>query len=56
MQRVGGRDSVGKQTTEALRPYVDDLTGHVAATGHFVAEEDPEWFVDTVLTFLGADR
>lgn len=49
---IGGRDSVGTQTTEALAPHVERLTGLVAPTGHFVAEEAPEWFVRNVREFL----
>ncbi|TDV43115.1 alpha/beta fold hydrolase [Actinophytocola oryzae] len=49
---VGGRNSVGDQTTEALRPHADNLTGLVAPTGHFVAEEAPDWLVRTVRTYL----
>ncbi|WNV86148.1 alpha/beta hydrolase [Umezawaea sp. Da 62-37] len=49
---IGGRASVGKQTTDALRPFADDLTGLVAPTGHFVAEEAPEWFLDALRSFL----
>ncbi|MEA5363850.1 alpha/beta hydrolase [Amycolatopsis sp., V23-08] len=49
---IGGRDSVGEQTTEALRPHVRNLTGLVAPTGHFVAEEAPEWFVRTLRGYL----
>ncbi|UOZ03089.1 alpha/beta fold hydrolase [Amycolatopsis sp. WQ 127309] len=53
---IGGRDSVGGQTTEALRPYVKDLTGFIAPTGHFVAEEAPEWFVRTLREYLAGAR
>ena len=49
---IGGRDSVGTQTTDALRPHADNLTGLVAPTGHFVAEEAPEWFLRTLDSFL----
>jgi pimeloyl-ACP methyl ester carboxylesterase len=49
---IGGQDSVGEQTTEGLRPHADNLTGLVAPTGHFIAEEAPEWFVETVRTYL----
>ena len=51
---IGGRDSVAAHTTEALRPHADDLTGLVAPTGHFVAEEAPEWFVRTLLDYLAS--
>ncbi|HEX6345013.1 hypothetical protein [Umezawaea sp.] len=51
---IGDRDSVADGTTEALRPHADDLTGLVAPTGHFAAEEAPEWFVRTLLDYLAA--
>lgn len=51
---IGGRDSVGEHTTEALRPDVERLTGLVAPTGHFVAEEAPDWFVRNLREFLAA--
>ncbi|GAA0906406.1 alpha/beta hydrolase [Pseudonocardia zijingensis] len=31
-----------------LRPHATDVTGRAAPTGHFVAEEAPEWLVDAV--------
>jgi pimeloyl-ACP methyl ester carboxylesterase len=36
----------------ALRPHVTDVTGAVAPTGHFVAEEAPEWLVAELRRFL----
>ncbi|MFS8197552.1 alpha/beta fold hydrolase [Streptomyces sp. CWNU-52B] len=39
-------------TAEALSPHADDVRGTVAPTGHFVAEEDPDWFTGTVTEFL----
>ena len=52
MLSIGGRDSVGAHTTEALKPHVERLTGLVGPTGHFVAEEAPDWFVRNVREFL----
>ncbi len=49
---IGGRDSVGEQTTDALRPHADHLAGLVSPTGHFVAEEAPEWFLNALRSFL----
>ncbi len=37
----------------ALRPHATDVTGAVAPTGHFVAEEAPEWLVTELRRFLG---
>jgi hypothetical protein len=36
----------------ALRPHLTDVTGAVAPTGHFVAEEAPEWLVAELRRFL----
>jgi pimeloyl-ACP methyl ester carboxylesterase len=52
---IGGRDSVGDRTTEALRPHVGNLTGLVAPTGHFVAEEAPDWLVRTLRGYLDGE-
>jgi pimeloyl-ACP methyl ester carboxylesterase len=37
----------------ALRAHATDVTGTVAPTGHFVAEEAPEWLVTELCRFLG---
>ncbi|MGW1291740.1 alpha/beta fold hydrolase [Streptomyces sp. NPDC002533] len=41
---------------KALRPYADDVREAFAPTGHFVAEEDPVWFVATLNDFLTPTR
>ncbi|MGW4629544.1 alpha/beta fold hydrolase [Streptomyces rubiginosohelvolus] len=41
---------------QALRPYADDVHEAFAPTGHFVAEEDPAWFVATLDDFLTPTR
>ncbi|NEB38515.1 alpha/beta hydrolase [Streptomyces sp. SID14515] len=41
---------------KALRPYADDVREAFAPTGHFVAEEDPGWFVATLNDFLTPTR
>lgn len=43
----------GTAAAQALAPHADNVQGVVAPTGHFVAEEDPDWFTRTVTTFLG---
>jgi pimeloyl-ACP methyl ester carboxylesterase len=43
----------GTDAAAALAPVADDVRRALAPTGHFVAEEDPEWFVRTVTGFLG---
>jgi pimeloyl-ACP methyl ester carboxylesterase len=49
---IGGRDSVGDKTSKALHPHVDNLTSLIAPAGHFVAEEAPDWFVQTLRAYL----
>ncbi|SES48108.1 Pimeloyl-ACP methyl ester carboxylesterase [Streptomyces sp. yr375] len=43
----------GTATAQALAPHADDVRAAVAPTGHFVAEEDADWFTKTVTEFLG---
>ncbi|MGA6158716.1 alpha/beta fold hydrolase [Stenotrophomonas sp. NPDC087984] len=42
----------GTATARALAPHADNVQGTVAPTGHFVAEEDPDWFTTTVTEYL----
>ncbi|SME87832.1 alpha/beta fold hydrolase [Streptomyces sp. Amel2xC10] len=49
-----GSTHSGTATAQALTPHADDVQGVVAPTGHFVAEEDPDWFTKTVTTFLAS--
>ncbi|RZU45819.1 pimeloyl-ACP methyl ester carboxylesterase [Streptomyces sp. BK022] len=42
----------GTTSAQALAPHADYVRGAVAPTGHFVAEEDPDWFTRTVTGFL----
>ncbi|MFI6273932.1 alpha/beta fold hydrolase [Streptomyces sp. NPDC050988] len=42
----------GTSTAQALAPHADDVRSAVAPTGHFVAEEDADWFTKTVTEFL----
>jgi pimeloyl-ACP methyl ester carboxylesterase len=48
---IGSAQS-GTSTAQALQPHADDVRGVVAPTGHFVAEEDADWFTRTVSEFL----
>ncbi|MFE4824827.1 alpha/beta fold hydrolase [Streptomyces sp. NPDC056704] len=48
---VGSTQS-GTATAQALAPHAETVQEAVAPTGHFVAEEDPDWFTKTVTTFL----
>ncbi|MFE4723554.1 alpha/beta fold hydrolase, partial [Streptomyces sp. NPDC056728] len=47
-----GSTHSGTATAQALAPHADHVQGAVAPTGHFVAEEGPNWFTKTLTTFL----
>jgi pimeloyl-ACP methyl ester carboxylesterase len=50
---VGAGRHVGDADVAApLRPHAPQAVGVAAPTGHFIAEEAPEWFVDTLDRFL----
>lgn len=49
---VGGGDRMGASVGEELRDHAVDLTTDIAPTGHFIAEEAPDWFVKTLRAFL----
>ena len=49
---IGGRDRTGTAVAAALRPHATRLTEVIAPTGHFIAEEAPDWFVRTLEDFL----
>jgi hypothetical protein len=42
----------GTATAQALSPHAGNVRPAVSSTGHFVAEEDPHWFIETVTEFL----
>ncbi|MFF9363585.1 alpha/beta fold hydrolase [Streptomyces griseoluteus] len=48
---IGSTES-GTTTAQALALHADNVRGAVAPTGHFVAEEDPDWFTKTVTDFV----
>ncbi|MEE4596669.1 alpha/beta hydrolase [Streptomyces sp. DSM 41524] len=47
-----GTTHSGTATADALLPVADNVHSAVARTGHFVAEEDPDWFTKTVTEFI----
>lgn len=49
--RTAHSDTTAAKT---LSPYADNMREAFAPTGHFVAEEDPEWLVATLDDFLTA--
>lgn len=52
---ITGRHGVGDKLAEALRHETNNLTSMVAEdSGHFVAEEVPDFFCDHLVRFLSA--
>ncbi len=49
---IGGGDRMSASMAAALGAHAPKLVAMAAPTGHFVAEEDPEWFLATVDDFL----
>lgn len=49
---IGTALSGTTDTAEILSPHADNVRGKIASTGHFVAEEEPDWFTRTVTEFL----
>lgn len=50
---MGGQFGVGAKLAQALQGEAEDLTAVVAeGSGHFVAEEAPDFFVDTLQRFI----
>ncbi|GAA2072568.1 alpha/beta fold hydrolase [Actinomadura alba] len=47
-----GTAQSGTATAQALSPHADNVQSKVAPTGHFVAEEDPDWFTEAITEFL----
>jgi pimeloyl-ACP methyl ester carboxylesterase len=45
---AAGRHAPDADPAAPLRPHATDVTGRAAPTGHFVAEEAPDWLVDAV--------
>ena len=50
---MGGQYGVGSRLAEALRGEAATLTAVVAeGSGHFIAEEGPDFFADTLVRFI----
>ncbi|MFJ2557751.1 MULTISPECIES: hypothetical protein [unclassified Streptomyces] len=47
-----GTTQSGDTTAQALAPHATNVQAAIAPTGHFVAEEDANWFTRTVTAFL----
>ncbi|GAA5160969.1 MULTISPECIES: alpha/beta fold hydrolase [Amycolatopsis] len=51
---ISGTDA-GLDVEAEMRPVISEITGVVLRGGHYIAEENPEAFLDVVLPFLAAD-
>ena len=54
---MGGKHSFGKQTKRSLEALAEDLRGEeIDQCGHWVAEEQPEYLTEKLLTFFGEEQ
>ncbi|MFF0227315.1 alpha/beta fold hydrolase [Streptomyces sp. NPDC004629] len=53
---LGGAEFIGERNEAQMRLMAHDVTGHVFAAGHDLAEEVPDEVADVVLPFLAARR
>jgi pimeloyl-ACP methyl ester carboxylesterase len=53
---IGAEGTMGQMVYDQVVRYATDVTGHIAPTGHWVAEEAPAFLTARLLTFLTDDR
>jgi pimeloyl-ACP methyl ester carboxylesterase len=53
---MGAEDVMKQMVHDQLVRYATDVTGDLAPTGHWVAEEDPAYLTERLLTFLTDDH
>ena len=53
---IGAEGTLGQMVYDQVLRYATDVTGHIAPTGHWVAEEDPAYLTARLLTFLTDDH
>jgi pimeloyl-ACP methyl ester carboxylesterase len=53
---MGAEGTMGKMVRDQVVSYAKDVTGDVAPTGHWVAEEDPAYLTPRLLAFLSGDH
>ena len=53
---IGAEGTLGQMVHDQIVRYATDVTGHIAPTGHWVAEEDPAYLTARLLTFLTDDH
>ena len=53
---LGGKYSFGKQTLRSLQTLAENVRGgEIDQCGHWVAEEQPEYLTEQLLTFFGEE-
>jgi pimeloyl-ACP methyl ester carboxylesterase len=52
---IGAKGTMGQMVQDQVVRYATDVTGHIAPTGHWVAEEDPAYLTARLLAFLADD-
>jgi pimeloyl-ACP methyl ester carboxylesterase len=53
---IGAAGTMGQMVHDQVVRYATDVTGDIAPTGHWVAEEDPAYLTARMLTFLTDDH
>jgi hypothetical protein len=53
---IGAKGTLGQMVHDEVVRYATEVTGHIAPTGHWVAEEDPGYLTARLLTFLTENR
>jgi pimeloyl-ACP methyl ester carboxylesterase len=53
---IGAEGTLGQMVHDQVVRYATDVRGHIAPTGHWVAEEDPAYLTPRLLSFLTDDR
>jgi pimeloyl-ACP methyl ester carboxylesterase len=53
---IGAEGTLGQMVHDQVVRYATDVTGDIAPTGHWVAEEDPAYLTARLLTFLTDDH
>jgi pimeloyl-ACP methyl ester carboxylesterase len=53
---IGAEGIMGQMVHDQLVRYATDVTGDLAPTGHWVAEEDPAYLTERLLSFVAEDH
>ena len=52
---IGAEGTMGQMVHDQVAKYANNVTGDIALTGHWVAEEDPVYLIARLLDFLSDD-